>query len=1270
MWVDDVLANRFVIRRPAGSGGMGVLYHALDRLTGTPVAVKVLDSRHDGLIERFLDEARALSELAHPAIVQYIAHGRSSHGDPFIVMEWLDGEDLAERLTRTELPIADTVALIRRVAEGLTRAHALGIIHRDIKPSNLFLVSDDPRQVKILDFGVARFGGLLRAATHSGVILGTAGYMAPEQIAGSDDLDARADVFSLGCVLAECLTGRPVFAAQHMVAVLAKVLQEDPPRLREVRPDVPPQLEALVMRMLAKDRALRPDDAAAVLADLDTITNGQQMALESSLPPDALTRGEQGFISVVLAEISGSAQPQPGSDRLETIRGAADRMRGETAVLPNGAILITFARPGNGGEQAIRAAHCALELRALTPVARIALATGLAERTGRVSAGPVIDRAAALLAAAEPRGAVAVDPISAAFIETRFQLDARGSATWLLAERRDLDLPRTLLGKVTPFVGRSKEIAFLQATFDECESESIAHAALVTGGPGIGKSRVRQEFVTHIRDRARVLLARPESIAAGSSLSSVRHLVRHAADLSEGAASADQHGRLRGYLARYFGGPELTRIAEFLGELVGLPSPDEPSPQLCAARNDRRILRDWTQRSFEDWLEAECRFRPVVIVLEDLHYGDLPSVLYIDSALRKLSQRPLMVLALARPEVHTAFPKLWAGTHEIALGGLTRRAAEMLVRTILGERIDAVLVTRLIERAGGNVFYLEELIRRVAEGRGDELPETVLAMVEARLEQLEPDARRILRAASIFGEVFWEGGVRQLLGADATSELTAWLRVLCERELIEHGRQGKFPEQAEYAFRHGLLREAAYATLTASDRGAGHRLAAHWLESTGERDPLVISDHFDRGGEAKRALPWLVRAAQASIDGGSPAAAIAIAKRAAAAGAAGEVLGRLRMIEAYAHAWSADWSPIDALAREAMILLDRGSTPWFQAAAITVFAGVTSGDATGTLEVVQAVAGLADEPEPTGPFASALFLLIAGLWCFGQPALARDFLERLEAASERGRLDPTFSGWLTLAELYARRLPDEDLGGALTSAEHALKQFELAGDELGRAVASITLGQMQIEVARFEACQKCAADALSRFEQIPTVRTWARACLARAHAFAGLVGATTREAEPLLDSPNLLIANGARASIAEALLRGGQLDDAERHARQVLAAATLLPPLQIHALSVLARIELERQRPEQSLELVERAMILQQSAGTWPLEVSILKLSRAESLRRLGRAELAASAAREAAERVRKIAETLRPGSERQAYVEAVDEHRRTLALAHAPSAG
>jgi len=146
-------------------------------------------------------------------------------------------------------------------------------------------------------------------------------------------------------------------------------------------------------------------------------------------------------------------------------------------------------------------------------------------------------------------------------------------------------------------------------------------------------------------------------------------------------------------------------------------------------------MGDQMMRAWQDWLAAEATAQPVVIVLEDLQWGDPPTVSFTDAALRHLKDRPLMVLALARPEVHEVFPKLWAerGTQEIRLGELTRRASEKLVREVLGESVTAVTVDRIVQLAAGNAFYLEELIRAVAEGREEALPETVLAMVEARL---------------------------------------------------------------------------------------------------------------------------------------------------------------------------------------------------------------------------------------------------------------------------------------------------------------------------------------------------------------------------------------------------------------------------------------------------------------------------------------------------------------------------------------------------------
>src|SRR5262249_3707827 len=161
--------------------------------------------------------------------------------------------------------------------------------------------------------------------------------------------------------------------------------------------------------------------------------------------------------------------------------------------------------------------------------------------------------------------------------------------------------------------------------------------------------------------------------------------------------------------------PEIERITVFLGELIGAPFPSRHIPALAAARKDAILMGDQMRRAFEDWLDAECARAPVLLVLEDLHSGYLPTVRVIDAGLRHLRDRPLLVLALGRPEMSRIFPDLWAerAVTEVRLGELGRRAAEQLVRLSLGHAIGDELVARLAERSGGNPFYLEELIRAV-----------------------------------------------------------------------------------------------------------------------------------------------------------------------------------------------------------------------------------------------------------------------------------------------------------------------------------------------------------------------------------------------------------------------------------------------------------------------------------------------------------------------------------------------------------------------------
>jgi serine/threonine protein kinase len=262
-----IQTERFVVEELVGSGGFGTVYRAHDRRTGGRVALKVLRKQTAREGGRFTREARVLAHLEHPAIVRYIAHGQTASGEPFLAMEWLDGEDLAAHLRRQGLDLGETLRLGVRVAGALETAHRAGVVHRDIKPSNLFLPGGDIDRVKLLDFGVAR-SRVVHTISTAGRALGTPAYMAPEQARGDRQVGPPADVFALGCVLFECLVGRAPFSAHGAVTLMAKMLFEAPPDGLRARAGLPPPVVEAVERMLAKEPAQRFADGSDALAEL------------------------------------------------------------------------------------------------------------------------------------------------------------------------------------------------------------------------------------------------------------------------------------------------------------------------------------------------------------------------------------------------------------------------------------------------------------------------------------------------------------------------------------------------------------------------------------------------------------------------------------------------------------------------------------------------------------------------------------------------------------------------------------------------------------------------------------------------------------------------------------------------------------------------------------------------------------------------------------------------------------------------------------------
>ncbi|MBK9145673.1 MAG: protein kinase [Candidatus Melainabacteria bacterium] len=273
----SLLLDKYLIDREIGEGGMGRVYRARDRILMRDVAIKVLSAWQDSdsAFVRFQNEARTLSRLSHPNIAKVYDFGVSPAGEPFMVIELVEGMTLAELLdSEPDLPLADCLELLAQVAEALASAHRSGVIHRDVKPTNVLIkeAEDGSISARVIDFGIAKRSAGEQSLTRAGAVLGSPFYMSPEQ-AGAKEVTASSDIYSFGCVLFRAVAGRPPFSGATAVETLSMHLNSPPPSLREsVDFELPDELCDLVARLLAKDPRDRPESFDEVVAILRELT--------------------------------------------------------------------------------------------------------------------------------------------------------------------------------------------------------------------------------------------------------------------------------------------------------------------------------------------------------------------------------------------------------------------------------------------------------------------------------------------------------------------------------------------------------------------------------------------------------------------------------------------------------------------------------------------------------------------------------------------------------------------------------------------------------------------------------------------------------------------------------------------------------------------------------------------------------------------------------------------------------------------------------------
>jgi serine/threonine protein kinase/tetratricopeptide (TPR) repeat protein len=928
----SIIKEKFRIEEVLGGGGMGIVYKAIDTKLKRPVALKFLPhelTQDQEFSQRFIQEAQAASSLDHPNICTIFEINETRDGEIFIAMAYYEGETLKKKIRNAPLPITDVIEIGIQIAQGLNKAHTEGIVHRDIKPANIMVTNENV--VKILDFGLAKLSGQTALYKDSGIV-GTVEYMSPEQASG-EDVDHRTDLWSLGVILYEMLTGQLPFKAENAQAFVYSIQRKTPVPATELRSETPLELESIIYKCLRKNREDRYMSAGLLLSYLEKLRKSTEKETKVSVDyqkegEESRKEAERRQATVLSIEVTGYTQMLESMDTEEVvslmsrcfkiISSIEVKYGGRMIKTSENSLNLLFGVPIAIEDAPKKSINAAIEIH--NKIHRFTqrenlpflLNVSIGINTGLVISG-IMDESgkkditvlgetinvAARLRELSPPGKIYVGPLTYKYTKTEFNYKRLKSiaikgkqeplpAFELLSEqekiyRDGLDMNRLVHSEM---VGRENELNRLHLHLIKVIN-SEGSIINIIGEAGIGKSRLILELIKSDEiEKIHLIKGRALSFGKNLSFHPIIDVLKNCIGIKEADTSAEAIDKLKRAIKKYY--PEgADEVYPFISTLMGMKMSEEHAERIRGIEGE--ALEKLILKNLRDLFEKISKSKPLVIILEDIHWADQTSIKFLESLYRLAENNPILFVNVLRPDykdtseplIRTVQNRYKEYYSEIVLESLDERQAGILIDNLLKIKgLSPGIKDIIIRKAGGNPFFIEEVVRSFIDERIVEIkdgqfritkkidsvivPDTINEVLMTRIDRLDEETKSLLKIASVIGRNFFYKILCHV--AETIEEIDERLDYLKDIQLIlERTRMG----EVEYLFKHALAQEAAYGSILLKKRKELHLKIANSIESIfSERLQEfygMLALHYSKGEDLDKAEEYLTKAGEEAL---------------------------------------------------------------------------------------------------------------------------------------------------------------------------------------------------------------------------------------------------------------------------------------------------------------------------------------------------------------------------------------------------------------------